>query len=349
MEMSRSGHLRIWGTLRRAVASSGLGIAGLVGLQMVLVTAPSCQAPTELTLNISTDAQCGVEVKTTAIYVAQSPSIVDGNVQSRSPIAQTDACTNGVIGSLVVTPGGDDGAVVIVAGFDGKSPTDCVEGNYVNCIIARRSFSFIKHTPLSIPVILERDCLNVPCDAVSTCHNGACYSSSLDCSGSSCDAIGSNDAGPVDAGPGSVLQADGAPEEFPEAGGSDGSSREGGGGNDAGSGGNDAGDAGDAGDGGLMSTDGGSFTGLSCMKSGNDYLVTGCASNQTCTNMQCCGVPPDAPSFCRSEMVIIEEVPKACCQPSECTSGMCCGGQSLHRREPFVCSPIPPGELGHCM
>ena len=345
MEMSRAASLRIRRTLGWVTSVSALGVVAAV---------VSCQAPTELTLDISTDAQCGLEVKTTAIYVAQSPAAADANVQSRSPIAQTDACTSGTIGSLVITPGGDNGAVVIVAGFDGKSPTDCVDGNYVNCIIARRSFSFIKHTPLTVPIVLERDCLNVPCDAESTCHNGACYSSSLDCSGSSCSAIGSNDAGPVDAGPGSVLQSDGAPETFPEAGASDGSAKDGG---DSGTDDNDAGDAGnatDSGDGGDsvgMGTDGGAFLGLSCvMIGGGQYVVAGCDSNPTgCTTAQCCEVPPSTPSICGPENMLIAEYPKACCQASECTNGMCCGGLSAHRRAPQGCTIVSPGTLGHCL
>ena len=317
--------------------------------------AASCQAPTELTLAISTDARCGTEIKTTAIYVAQAPSNANDSVQARSPIAQTDTCASGTIGTLVVTPGGDDGAVVIIAGFDGKSPTDCVDGNYVDCIIARRSFSFIKHTPLTVPIVLERDCLNVPCDAFSTCHNGACYSSSLDCSSGSCSAVGSNDAGPVDAGPGSILQADGAPEIFPEAGPNDASSSADGS-DGSNSGGNDAGDSGDAGltNGG----DGGIPTGLTCAPSINGPLVQGCGPvlGAACSEVMACKVTNGdvgASGDCEADMPPygLANAALYCCQNSECGGGQCCGGgnnSSMHRSEPFFqCTPANGG-IGHC-
>ena len=341
--MGRRRYVRIRG------AVSTLGSVGALAVASVL--AASCQAPTELTLSITTDAQCGVEVKSTAIYVAQSASNADGNVQGRSPIAQTDTCASGTIGTLVVTPGGDEGAVVIIAGFDGKSPTDCVEGNYVNCIIARRSFSFIKHTPLTIPVVLERDCLNVPCDAFSTCHNGSCYSSSVDCTGGSCNAVGSNDAGPVDAGPGSILQSDGAPEQFPEAGGSDGSSL-GDGGDGGNSGGNDGGDSGLADDAG--GGDAGTIPpGLSCVPNGGNPVVEGCGGPLiACSSTMACVVPTSGAANGTCQMSPFHTLPgdiKVCCDDTECSGGHCCGGPVDPGFVPFAqCSNHANGTLGIC-
>ena len=180
---------------------------------VALALSASCQQPTELTLVLSTNAKCGTQLTSTAIYVGSSSEATNGRLQTKapSPDALTKNCVNGDIGTLVLTPGAMHGAVVVVAGFGGKPAEECFDGNYVNCIVARRTFSFVQHTPLTIPVELELDCLNVPCDQNSTCHNGACYSAKIDCaSNGTCTNPGDNDAGPVDGG--AALLPDGAPE-----------------------------------------------------------------------------------------------------------------------------------------
>jgi hypothetical protein len=302
-----------------------------MGGVLLCVLSASCQEPTELTLVLSTNAQCGTQLTSTAIYVGSSPDVTNGRLKtsSPSPDAFTKTCNAGDIGTLVVTPGAMHGAVVVAAGFGGKSAAECFQDNFVNCIVARRTFSFVKHTPLTIPVELELDCLNVPCDQNSTCHNGSCYSASVDCSSNgSCTNPGDGDAGPVDGGP--KLQPDGAPEPVDSsvvdgahvspdgsiAPGTDGG-REGG-----------VADAGvDSGtDAGRIATNADAGV-LVCTSNGAGVLqVSGCGGGPLCNSTQaCCASVPNV-FACDSVASCGGFTPVYCCENSQCVSGKCCAG-----------------------
>lgn len=300
------------GRMARHMFAAGLGAVALG----VLVA--SCQDPTQLTLAISTNAKCHDELNATAIYVGGSLESADTKVQKGSPVAQTTTCDSGNIGTLVVTPGNTEGAVVVIAGFFGKSPTDCNDKDFKNCIVARRSFTFIQHTPLTIPIELERDCLNVPCDVSSTCHNGQCFSAAITCTTSGCTKPGENDAGPVDGGP--MLFPDGQPEPVDDGSTfSDGSSSDGGAkdsGADVGSTPPMEGGAGDAGQN-LTCKDPGGGQALSVDGCGGQTCASANACCNTGTGLMC-HLPDDCVNGAAPNIY--------CCDDIQCPGVRCCIG-----------------------
>lgn len=139
----------------------------------------ACRAPTQITLEITTDVACD-RLRGTSIYGAS------GERPPSEPITTTTQCTAGSptssIGSLVVTPAGDKGgraAIAVVAGLDRPSES-CASAGYKGCIIARRRLSFVPHEPLSLPIALDRACVDVPCDETQTCVASRCVSAEVD-------------------------------------------------------------------------------------------------------------------------------------------------------------------------
>jgi hypothetical protein len=107
--------------------------------------------------------------------------------------AVTRSCdANGVIGTLVVAPGGAGATIVVAAGVQiGASPppdpTTCANPESAkSCIVARRSFSFLDHTALDLPIELDPLCVGKACDPASTCFKGTCVNAAVTCNGSAC-------------------------------------------------------------------------------------------------------------------------------------------------------------------
>ncbi len=167
---------------RFAVATVGIGVVS------ALFAAEACLAPTQLTLVIETDVPCP-ELKGVAITVSDRP---EGAESKGFVTAETSDCqAGGRVGTLVLTPS-DSGraAVVVVAGVTRPARECTAESGYEGCIVARRLVSFIDHTALVVPVRLEVDCLDVPCNAISTCSKGKCVSSETSCDGTDCSKFG---------------------------------------------------------------------------------------------------------------------------------------------------------------
>lgn len=316
----------VMGLRRRRRVTPVLPVA-LLGLGLVVFAA--CQDPTQLTLAISTNAKCHDELKATAIYVGGSLGGVNEKVQTSSPVAQTATCTSGDIGTLVVTPGNSQGAVVVIGGFYGKPPTDCVEGHYENCIIARRSFTFIKHASLVIPIPLERSCLNVPCSATTTCHNGACYDAAVDCSSNvTCAVPGTEpDAGSVDAGPNAFVDA---PSDMDAT--SSGSEA-------GGSGADSSADAADAADSAI--TKGGTPV---CKLVQAQLVVSNCSATDCATLEACCTPNGGGALTCSLAGGNCDTaLPILCCDHSDCPMGKCCvGGNTKPVSGVPILDPMPP-------
>lgn len=166
--------------------------------------APGCQDPTQVTLDVRlASAQCS-EIHGTAITVGVQPADTEERVRSRFPTGQTTDCDAATkrIGTLVVTPSdADRAAIVVVAAYGARrDPTECQPPDYAGCIVARRRFSFSKHRRLTIPITIDPECANVPCDAFSTCRKGRCFDSETDpCEGGDCQ--GSEPGAQPTAGP----------------------------------------------------------------------------------------------------------------------------------------------------
>lgn len=177
------------------------------GLTLLL----ACRDPTQITLEIHTDAACDA-VAGTAIFVG-----TPGNVENVAPAATTSACTSdGDIGSLVLVPrdSNDLSVGVRVALSVSGNLDECLTPDYGDsCIIARRSLRYIEHTPLTLPMDLSVVCQGTFCDANTTCINGECVDASVDpndCTkNDTCDpgtgGAGGMGAGGAGAGGGDVL------------------------------------------------------------------------------------------------------------------------------------------------
>lgn len=141
-----------------------------------------------------TATQVTVEIKTVGVLSCSDLKGVDVVVAGASIEAEqrTDlgALTASVprggcdgertIGTLVVTPGSARAAIVVVARVDeGAKCTS--KDNYKGCIVARRSFAFVEHAALTLPISLEASCKDVPCTAITSCRTGACVSSEAEC------------------------------------------------------------------------------------------------------------------------------------------------------------------------
>ncbi len=174
------------------------GVHRLVsGATALLVAAtPSCQQPTEVVLELTTDVSCPLR---SAQITAGAPD----DVEKRRPNASTSTCSGAgsrnQIGSLVLVPSeGNQRAALgvrIVAGVD--VPVEaCQPPDYRGCIVARRSLRFLENKRLTLPVILRTQCKtslspgapSLACGTRETCVRGACVPWEIDpakCLGSS--------------------------------------------------------------------------------------------------------------------------------------------------------------------
>ena len=180
---------------------AAFGLVGGIALAMI----PGCRDATQMTLELSLTprAQC-TEVHGTAITVGADPSATEARVREQYVTATTSACdpATRTIGTLVLTPGDSDSAsVVVVVAYDQVAASSCKPPAYQGCIVARRRFTFASHTHLTMPITLDPDCKDVPCDAFSTCRTGVCFDSNVACSGDACNEPGATpDGGTSEAG-----------------------------------------------------------------------------------------------------------------------------------------------------
>lgn len=159
-------------------------LAGKLAVVLLAGAAASifaCQEPTQVTIDVRlATAKCG-EVHGTALNVGVHPLDTEEKVKSRFPTAQTTDCDPSLtpprIGTLVITPNDEErAAIVVVASYGSRNdPTDCQPPDYKDCVVARRQFSFSKHHRLYMPITVDPTCINVPCDAFSTCRKGFCF------------------------------------------------------------------------------------------------------------------------------------------------------------------------------
>lgn len=166
---------------------------------IVSLTLSACREPTEVRVELDTDAKCSDVIGTT---------ITTGELEGlelRPPATATSKCdiATGRIGSLVIIPEAEkdgDFAIRIVTGFY-KTPEECVEDGYVGgCIVARRALSFIPHTPIELPITLEAACIDVPCEATQTCRRGTCVDAHLPDPTHCTDPLGCEPGGEAGAG-----------------------------------------------------------------------------------------------------------------------------------------------------
>ncbi|HEY8073060.1 MAG TPA: hypothetical protein VIF62_03095 [Labilithrix sp.] len=188
-----------------------------LGLALVAALAPaSCKSATEVTLDIRTltpGLRCQ-DLKHVTIVVASNTTDAEAMIASGFSSAEVAGTCDADdrVGTLVVTPSGDTGAVVVAAAV--TDDADCrPDAKYKGCIVARRVFSFAKHAGLLLPITLERSCLDVPCDQANSCRAGECQSSDTNCGGGVCTSNADpivDDAGNEITPDGAIVQQDGA-------------------------------------------------------------------------------------------------------------------------------------------
>ncbi len=166
-----------------ALGTLALAFVGLAGSE-------GCRTPTQITVELRTfgDLPCA-SLKGVAIVVARTredaeAKLKQGSYSAEVPrgICDPDGRT---IGTLVVTPQDSTGAIIVRARISDDPKATCVAPDYVGCIVARRSFSFIDHASITLPIALEIACVDVPCDVKTSCRSGSCVSSDATCSDSS--------------------------------------------------------------------------------------------------------------------------------------------------------------------
>jgi hypothetical protein len=145
---------------------------------LVAIAVAACRDPTEVTLVLSTNA-CD------AGYAGTSIAVASRNVTSpESPVATTMNCSpDGSIGTLVVVPGAmGEGTFIVTVQADlapGSDPGSACDVDASRCIVATREMGFIDHTRLTLPIVLDRDCEGVVCEAGTTCVQATCVSSEI--------------------------------------------------------------------------------------------------------------------------------------------------------------------------
>ena len=180
-----------------------------------------CRAPTEITLDLTSDIPCD-QLLGTSITVGPFDAI-----EGLPPATTTTQCSSdGHIGTIVVIPSGSDSADVAVRIVGGQrvDPEKCAAPSYApappltgGCVVARRLLSFEPHDPLFLPILLRSDCVGVPCRPTETCVNGSCVNATIAdpkaCSTpGACSEASLGDAGaPEDAGGGDAGGDGGVP------------------------------------------------------------------------------------------------------------------------------------------
>lgn len=138
----------------------------------------ACQEPTQMRLEITTDASCQ-DIVATSITVG-----TPGDVETRAPVAEPEHCVSeGKIGTLVLIPSGepdDEIAIRVVTGL-AKTPAACVADGYlkvapgeIGCIVARKAARFRPNESVTVSVRISQACLDEPCSAGSSCELGQC-------------------------------------------------------------------------------------------------------------------------------------------------------------------------------
>jgi hypothetical protein len=180
---------------------SRTGLAAVV-LAFIAV-AVACEEPTQVTVRISTTDKCS-NLSDVHTYVGPDAKLTQKRFEEEVSTGVSDRCDerDGFIGTLVVTPGGSIGTILVAVGVQGGDGTPAPPANTCwkpdvakRCIIARRTFSFIENKPLVLPVNLDPLCIGQSCDPASTCFKGSCVSAEVVCVGSECGLAEENPGG----------------------------------------------------------------------------------------------------------------------------------------------------------
>lgn len=171
---------------------------------LALAIAQACAAPTQARVRLRSTLTCD-QLNGVNIVVGPSSEVAEARVGERAVNTSARDCVPDPAGSfvdlgtVVLAPGEDRGAIVVVAGtknLPGVSPraadlcgvrTASGLGDYKDCIVARRRFSYVSNRSLEFTITLDNACINQPCDAATeTCSAGKCVTAELSCQNDAC-------------------------------------------------------------------------------------------------------------------------------------------------------------------
>lgn len=162
------------------------------GVVVLFAVVVSCREPTQITVVIRTGEKCS-DLSGAEIVVGPSQKETQTRFEQKFTAAQSHDCdTTGLIGTLVITPGGAGGTIVVAAGVrvggaPAPDPAECATAaSAKSCIVARRSVSFLDHRSLTLPIELDPLCVGQACDPASTCFKGSCVDATVTCVGAEC-------------------------------------------------------------------------------------------------------------------------------------------------------------------
>lgn len=187
------------------------------GVLAFLAAAVACEEPTQVTIRITTTEECA-KLSDVHTFVAPDPSEAQARFRREVSTGASDRCErDGFVGTLVVTPGGANGSVLVAAGVRADDGTPAPPGDKCadpevakRCIIARRTFSFIENKPLLLPIDLDPLCIGQSCDPASTCFKGTCVSATVVCVGAECGLAEENPGGVGEGGANEASSGDAA-------------------------------------------------------------------------------------------------------------------------------------------
>jgi hypothetical protein len=167
-----------------------------------LAVAVACQEPTQVEVVITTSDRCE-NLGAVHTFVGPNASETQARFSREVSTGVSDRCDpDGFIGTLVITPGGGSGTILVAVGVRGgdgtpaPQATKCFDPDIAKrCILARRTFTFIDNKPLVLPIDLDPLCVGQSCDPASTCFKGTCVPSDVVCVGTDCGLAQENPGG----------------------------------------------------------------------------------------------------------------------------------------------------------
>jgi len=166
----------------------------------------ACATPTQITIDISTNALCasqgGTADRLDSTLIVGAPDLANASYDEITVTKQCDAGAgdsgDNEVGTLVFVPADDNESrqlsVAVFAGVvrpDGvtKMTSEQCRDYFVShrtiegqpCILARRKLGFVDNTRLFLPVQLDTLCVGVECGEDQTCASGKCVDAAVTC------------------------------------------------------------------------------------------------------------------------------------------------------------------------
>ena len=165
----------------RAHARSRFFTIALAALLASALDAVGCRTPTAMTIHVVTDVPC--EKQRGVVVAAASPE----EYEQLPPVGRAQQCValgNGTfdMGTIVLVPpsdGDDRIGIRAVLGVSRDVESCSAADQYAGCVVARRILRYLPHTELTIDLLLGQDCLDVPCDAATTCVKHGCVGAEI--------------------------------------------------------------------------------------------------------------------------------------------------------------------------